>query len=153
MQLTFGGKLLLRQLETKTELLDLFANDICGLFCFAHDYAIALDNRLQAILHCYEIVTHYQTTRRHRMNQNQKIAFLRRLGPDPHANGALTPCLRGCPDILELEMGDFAVIGKDITEMAINHLPPTVGCGPDERIIQIPRKTLVFAKTDIPDTL
>lgn len=79
--------------------------------------------------------------------------FIRRLGPDPHANGALTPCLRGCPDILELETGDFAIIGKDITEMSIDHLPPTVGCGPDERIIRIPRKTLVLAKTDIPDSL
>jgi hypothetical protein len=79
--------------------------------------------------------------------------FIRRLGPDPHANGSLTPCLRGCPDILELDSGDFAIIGKDITDQSIDHLPPTVGCGPDERIIQIPRKTLVLAKNDIPDSL
>lgn len=74
----------------------------------------------------------------------------RRLGPDPHANGALTPCLRGCPDIFELDTGDFAIIGQDITESATRHLPVSASCGPDERIIRIPRKTLVLAKPDIP---
>ena len=78
------------------------------------------------------------------------MKVLRRLGPDPHANGAQTIALNGCPDILELENGDFAVIGLDITSEAAGHLPPTVGCGPDERIVRIPRKTLVLAKPDIP---
>ena len=77
--------------------------------------------------------------------------FLRRLGPDPHANGAKTVGLEGCPDILELENGDFAIIGADITAASIGHLLPTAGCGPDERIIRLPRKTLVLAKRDIPD--
>ena len=76
--------------------------------------------------------------------------FLRRLGPDPHANGAQTPALQGCPDILELKSGDFAVIGIDITARAIPELPATVGCGPDERIVLIPRKTLLAARPDIP---
>lgn len=78
------------------------------------------------------------------------MKFLRRLGPDPHANGQRTACLSGCPDILELDSGDFAVIGRDITDEARAGLPPTVGCGPDERIVWIPRKTLVLAKPDIP---
>lgn len=77
--------------------------------------------------------------------------FLRRLGPDPHLNGAQTSALRGCPDILELESGDFAIIGKDITAEAVSQLPPSVSCGPDERVVVIPRKTLVGAKSDIPD--
>jgi len=76
--------------------------------------------------------------------------FLRRLGPDPHANGAQTSSLSGCPDILELESGDFAIIGVDITEQAEGHLAFGAGCGPDERIVRIPRKTLVLAKADIP---
>ncbi len=76
--------------------------------------------------------------------------FLRRLGPDPHANGARTIALQGCPDIFELESGDFAIIGIDITEKAVAHLPPTAGCGPDERIVLIPRKTLILAKSEIP---
>ena len=86
-------------------------------------------------------------------SMNAPIKFLRRIGPDPHANGAMTYALRGCPDILELENGDFAIIGSDITAEAIGKLPPTAGCGPDERIIRIPRKTLVLAKGDIPDKL
>jgi hypothetical protein len=77
--------------------------------------------------------------------------FLRRLGPDPHQNGAQTVALAGCPDVLELEDGNFAVIGIDITEKSQGKLPPTVGCGPDERVVWIPRKTLVLAKGDIPD--
>jgi len=82
---------------------------------------------------------------------NSDLQFLRRLGPDPHANGALTPALQGCPDILELASGDFAIIGEDITQKSLGLLPPTVGCGPDERVIRIPRKTLLLAKADIPN--
>jgi hypothetical protein len=77
--------------------------------------------------------------------------FKRRLGPDPHAHGQRTVALEGCPDILELDSGDFAVIGADITEIGAAALPATVSCGPDERIIRIPRKTLVLAKGDIPN--
>jgi hypothetical protein len=77
--------------------------------------------------------------------------FIRRLGPDPHANGQRTPQLEGCPDILELADGDFAVIGGDITEVAKGQLPPTVGCGSDERVVRIPRRILMAAKRDIPD--
>jgi len=76
--------------------------------------------------------------------------FLKRLGPDPHANGAKTAAVHGCPDIWELEDGDFAIIGIDITTLA-GSLPPSAGCGPDERMVRVPRKTLVFAKRDIPD--
>ena len=83
---------------------------------------------------------------------NTPIEFRRRIGPDPHANGAQTPSLQGCPDIFELSDGDFAIIGVDITGLA-SKLPPTAGCGPDERIVKIPRKTLVFAKQEIPDKL
>ena len=79
-----------------------------------------------------------------------KIKFLRRLGPDPHANGVQTIALEGCPDIFELESGDFAIIGADITKSAASELPPSASCGADERIVLIPRKTLVLARGDIP---
>jgi hypothetical protein len=82
---------------------------------------------------------------------NSPIEFLRRLGPDPHANGAKSVGCRGCPDIFELQSGDFAIIGIDITETALSKLPATAGCGPDERIILIPRNLLVGAKRDIPN--
>jgi hypothetical protein len=82
---------------------------------------------------------------------NAPIEFHRRLGQDPHANGAQSVGCRGCPDIWELEGGGFAVIGIDITDKAAGKLPSTAGCGPDERIIFIPRNLLVGAKTDIPN--
>jgi hypothetical protein len=50
-----------------------------------------------------------------------------------------------------LDEGDFAVIGADITETAIDKLPPGSGCGPDERIVRIPRSVLTRAKSNIPD--
>jgi hypothetical protein len=77
--------------------------------------------------------------------------FRRRLGPDPHADGAVTPALNKCPDIFELETGDFAVIGINITAKAALHLPQGASCGPDESIVWIPRKTLILAKKDIPE--
>ena len=79
--------------------------------------------------------------------------LLRRLGPDPHLGGAQTSALKGCPDIFELETGDFAIIGQDITSKIIEQLPSGATCGPDERIIIIPRKTLVLARPDIPQSL
>lgn len=77
--------------------------------------------------------------------------FIRRLGPDPHANGQQTVALAGCPDILELANGDFAVIGIDVTDQAKKQMFPGASCGPDERVILIPRATLVRAKSDISD--
>jgi hypothetical protein len=76
--------------------------------------------------------------------------FLRRLGPDPHAGGRRTLALKGCPDLLELADGDFAVIGPDITEEARANMFPSASCGPDERVVRLPRATLLAAKRDIP---
>lgn len=78
------------------------------------------------------------------------MKVIRRIGPDPHAGGRKTPGLFSCPDILELDNGDFAIIGADITAETAQNLPPTVSCGPDERIVRIPRRILVDAKNDIP---
>ena len=77
------------------------------------------------------------------------IAFQRRIGPDPHANGAKTQSANGCPDIWEMSDGDFAIIGPDITELA-GLLPATAGCGPDEKMIRLPRRILIGARPDIP---
>jgi hypothetical protein len=79
--------------------------------------------------------------------------FVRRLGIDPHANGQKTPGLYGCPDILELDNGDFAVIGADITGVAMGKLAFGANCGPDEKIVRIPRRILIGAKRDIPDSV
>jgi hypothetical protein len=99
---------------------------------------------------CYFLLAFFLRFYDCRINMNAQPMFLRRLGPDPHENGALTPAARGCPDIFELASGDFAVIGIDITETSVSHLPLSAGCGPDERIVLVPRKTLILAKSDIP---
>jgi hypothetical protein len=77
--------------------------------------------------------------------------FAKRIGPDPHANGPKSVGGDGCPDIWELDTGDYAIIGIDITATAKPKLPPTAGCGPDERIVLLPRNLLVGAKRDIPN--
>jgi hypothetical protein len=74
--------------------------------------------------------------------------FLRRLLPE-NENLACTEILH-CPDLLELTDGDFAVIGPDITLQAAPLLPKPSSCGPDERIVRIPRQLLVRAKAHIP---
>ena len=79
--------------------------------------------------------------------------FFKRLGPDPHAGGRKSAGANGCPDIFEMTDGDFAVIGIDITTQATPRLPSSAGCGPDERIVRVPRRTLVEAKPDIPELL
>ena len=77
--------------------------------------------------------------------------ILRRLGPQPDA--ALCVGGHACPDLFELTTGDFAIIGADITEEAAAFLPPGSGCGPQERIVRVPRRTLVLARSDIPATV
>jgi len=78
--------------------------------------------------------------------------FLRRIGPDSQVGGLQCSGCRSCPDIWELDDGDFAVIGIDMTDEA-GKLPPTAGCGPNERIVRLPRKLLVNAKSHIPDRI
>jgi hypothetical protein len=78
------------------------------------------------------------------------MTFIKRIGPAPKADETGCVGCNGCPDIWELENGDFAVIGEDISSEAAN-LPPTAGCAPGERMVRIPRRTLVLAKSDIPD--
>lgn len=79
------------------------------------------------------------------------IKFKKRIGPDPHANGGGTGSAEGCPDIWELEDGDFMVIGVRKTAELRAQLPPTANCGHDEEIVIIPRSTLLLAKKDIPN--
>jgi hypothetical protein len=79
------------------------------------------------------------------------IMILRRLGPQPDVSRCSGG--RSCPDIFELTDGDFAVIGQDITAQTSPVLPVDAGCSPTERIVRVPRKTLVLARADIPATL
>lgn len=79
---------------------------------------------------------------------NTASPFIRRLGvPGRSLNSCIS--LMNCPDLFELADGNFAIIGKDITDQAHN-LPADAGCGPNERIVSIPRALLIKARNDIP---
>jgi hypothetical protein len=80
--------------------------------------------------------------------------FKRRIGAHPHIkeDGGTTNTSNkvGCPDVWELESGDFAVIGADRTADLLPHLPDDASCGPDERIVVVERRILVGAKKNLP---
>lgn len=76
--------------------------------------------------------------------------FLRILGETAQNSRALCSGGANCPAILEMESGDFAVIGTDITEASRGNLLAGSGCGPDEKVVRIPRRTLVSARAEIP---
>ncbi|GGL06969.1 hypothetical protein [Streptomyces flaveus] len=76
--------------------------------------------------------------------------FARRLGQSPQELG-LTSATESCPDIWELSNGDIAMIGREATSAFGDRLPDGVSVAPDERIIIVPRTTLLSAKRDIPD--
>ncbi|MEU3019007.1 MULTISPECIES: hypothetical protein [unclassified Nocardiopsis] len=73
-----------------------------------------------------------------------------RLGRSPAELGN-TDKATGCPDIWELDNGDIAVIGRDLTEAYAERLPAGATVAQDERLVIIPRSTLISAKADIPD--
>jgi hypothetical protein len=74
----------------------------------------------------------------------------RRWGKSSHELGN-TSGDGSCPDIWELANGDVAVIGQDLTEAYRSRLPAGVSVDPGERLVIIPRSTIVAAKVDIPD--
>lgn len=76
--------------------------------------------------------------------------IVRRIGPHPHSEGTNTGSGLGCPDIFELDNGDFAIIGRDLTPELISKLPADAGCGSDEKIVVVDRHVLVRARLDIP---
>ncbi|WP_155341528.1 hypothetical protein [Acrocarpospora corrugata] len=77
-------------------------------------------------------------------------SFSRRLGKSAAELGA-TGGRDDCPDIWELDNGDIAVIGRDVTETYRSRLPEDVRIATDEKLVIIPRRMLVAAKADIPD--
>lgn len=77
-------------------------------------------------------------------------AFSRRLGKSAAELGD-TGGRNGCPDVWELDNGDVAVIGRDLTSSYAPRLPDGVTIGPDERLVVIPHNMIVAAKEDIPD--
>ncbi|MFE2062843.1 hypothetical protein ACFXDH_10600 [Streptomyces sp. NPDC059467] len=77
------------------------------------------------------------------------MKIVRRIGASPRERGSVSG--QTCPDIFELQNGDFAVIGTDRTETLEAVLPADAARADYERIVVISRETLLRAKNDIPD--
>lgn len=56
---------------------------------------------------------------------------------------------RTCPDIWELSNGDFAVIGREATDSYSSRLPSGVAISNDERLVVIPKDTLISASKNL----
>ncbi|SDG91038.1 hypothetical protein SAMN05421505_10986 [Sinosporangium album] len=57
-----------------------------------------------------------------------------------------------CPDIWELDNGDIAVVGQDLTGTYIgSRRPGELKIAQDERLVVIPRSTFLSAKAAIAD--
>lgn len=76
--------------------------------------------------------------------------FARRLGKSARELGDSrdTP---DCPDIWELNNGDVAIVGRDVTDTYTSRMPEDMSIGADERLVVIPGTMLRAAKKDIPD--
>ena len=86
----------------------------------------------------------------HPWEADPEALMIRRLGRSPQELGT-TNNVNGCPDIWELDNGDIAVIGRDLTDRYTDRLPDGAAIRHDERLVVIPRNTIVAAKADIPD--
>ena len=76
--------------------------------------------------------------------------YLRRIGPVPVPGTTGSGGANGCPDIWELESGDFAVIGF-INQAAVDSLPPEASIDVNEALVVVPRHVLAYAKRNLPD--
>lgn len=77
-------------------------------------------------------------------------SFARRSGKSAEQLGS-TNSRDGCPDIWQLDNGDIAVIGRDLTDAYASRLPEGVSLRSDERLVILPGVMLSSAKPDIPD--
>jgi hypothetical protein len=75
---------------------------------------------------------------------------VRRLGRSPAELG-ISDGRDDCPDVWELSNGDIAVIGHDLTQAYAASLPPGLVIGEHERLVVIPRVTLLSAREGLPD--
>ncbi|OXM43958.1 hypothetical protein [Amycolatopsis alba] len=85
-----------------------------------------------------------------RWEADASASFAQRWGKSALELG-MTDDTPACPDIWELDNGDVAVIGRDLTEAYRDRLPAGVSVGRDERLIIVPRTMMITAKVDIPD--
>lgn len=83
-------------------------------------------------------------------NADDKANFRRRLGKPAHELGT-SGGNASCTEIWELDNGDIAIIGTELTGSYAGRLPSGVSIDPGESLIVIPRSTVISAKADIPD--
>lgn len=81
---------------------------------------------------------------------DRSAEFSRRLGRSARELG-MSSSSSSCPDIWELDNGDFAMIGQDATVAYEGRLPAGVSVARDERLVVLPRAMVLAAKSDIPD--
>jgi hypothetical protein len=86
----------------------------------------------------------------HAWEADPSALFVKRLGKSAAELGN-SDDEEKCPDIWQLDNGDIAVIGRDLTEHYGSRLPQGVTLGADERLVIIPGNMLSAAKADIPD--
>lgn len=79
-----------------------------------------------------------------------EAGFKRRLGKSAFEFGD-TNAGPSCPDIWELDSGDIAFIGRDLTANYASRLPEGVLIADDERLVVLPRNMIVMARPDLPD--
>lgn len=86
----------------------------------------------------------------HAWNADPAASFAHRMGKSPSELG-ITRDNVDCPDMWQLDNGDVAVIGRDLTAAYSSRLPADVHIAADERLVIIPLKLLIAAKGGIPD--
>lgn len=85
-----------------------------------------------------------------RWDADPTAGFSRRLGKSAHELGT-TGGDASCPEMWELDNGDIAVIGTNLTRAYAERLPQGVSIDSGESLVVIPRSTIVSAKADIPN--
>ena len=75
------------------------------------------------------------------------MKFVKRVSLNPQ----MSPGGSRCPEIWEVDTGDFVVIGEDITQRVKNTIPSNIILGEEERIILLPRKVLQSVESNILD--
>lgn len=81
--------------------------------------------------------------------------IVRRLGSTPEERGSATG--QSCPDVFELDGGDFLVVGRRIAnrftfdDIAAAHAAGLTVDPQTETTVIVPRQVLIDAKKDIPD--
>ena len=75
------------------------------------------------------------------------MKFVKRVSLNPQ----MSPGGSRCPEIWEVDTGDFVVVGEDITQRVKDTIPSDIILGEEEKIILLPRKVLQSVKSKIPD--